>query len=196
MSVDIKVSEIIDKVFAGFKKITPALIVLDIVASCILFMPGSFLSTIGVQNMPAVWRTICGIIFLFSTALIVVVLLSPLVDKMKRRYRENQLWMQREKEWASLPQDSKVVVCALLAEPSKSGFLIGTSAVTAYLFSKGFIFRPQQHVNIDYEDLAHQRFVYCLSIWVIDLYEKKPDLFDMSSVDPGLLQPMDEDALY
>lgn len=146
--------------------------------------------------MPAVWRTICGIIFLFSTALIVVVLLSPLVDKMKRRYRENQLWMQREKEWASLPQDSKVVVCALLAEPSKSGFLIGTSAVTAYLFSKGFIFRPQQHVNIDYEDLAHQRFVYCLSIWVIDLYEKKPDLFDMSSVDPGLLQPMDEDALY
>lgn len=196
MSVDLKVSEIIDKVFAGFKKITPALIVLDIVASCILFLPKSFLSVVGMQNMPGVWRTICGIIFLFSTALIVVILLSPLVEKLKWQHREKQLWIQREKEWTSLPKDSKIVVCALLAEPSKSGYLIGTSAVTAYLFSKGFIFRPQQHVNIDYEDLAHQRFVYCLSIWVIDLYEKKPDLFDMSSIDQGLVQPTDEDDYY
>lgn len=193
MSVDFKVSEIIDKVFAGFKKITPALIVLDIVASCVLFMPGSFLSTIGVQNMPAIWRTICGIIFLFSTALIAVILLFPMVEKLKRRYQEKQLWIQREKEWESLPQDSKIVVCALLAEPSKSGYLIGTSAVTAYLLSKGFIFRPQQHVNIDYEDLAHQKYVYCLNSWVIDLFEKKPYLFEMSSIDAGLLQSIDED---
>lgn len=196
MSVDFKVSEIIDKVFAGFKKITPALIVLDIVASCILFLPKSFLSIVGMQNMPGVWRTICGIIFLFSTALIVVILLSPLVEKLKWQHREKQLWIQREKEWTSLPKDSKIVVCALLSEPSRSGYLIGTSAVTAYLINKNYIFRPQQHVNVNFSDVAHQQYVYCLQPWVIDLYEKKPDLFDMSSVEPGLLSPTDEDALY
>ena len=49
------------------------------------------------------------------------------------------------------------------------------------------------HGGLNYEDLAHQKFVYCLNPWVIDLYEKKPDLFDMSLVDPGLLSPTDED---
>ena len=189
MCVEVKVGELIDKVFAGFKKITPALIVLDIVSGCVLFLPQSFLAIIGLENIPNVWRIILGLIFLSCSAMIIVILLSPCVRKIKEKYKAKKQWKTLEKLWIGLSDDKKAVVCTLLNEPEKSGYLVSTSGITIYLQNVCVISRPQQHMYVDYDDLPHQRFVYCLQPWVIDLFEKKPELFDMNLINKDLIQP-------
>lgn len=188
MSVDVKVGEIIDKVFAGFKKITPALIAVDIVSASILFLPKSFLSKMGMETISSIWRTILGIAFLFCSALIIVILLAPVVSLVKKTYLIKRQQRETEKAWNNLPNELKAIVCTLLKQPEKSGYLFNSSGTTIHLVELGFISLTQ---NKGYLDVNTGKicFIYCVSQKLRDLFYKKPNLFDMKLANSALLNP-------
>ena len=75
MSVEISTDTIIDKVFAGFKKITPALVAVSLASGAILFLPANVLNVLGLNGLPKNARITIGILFLLSTILIVTIFL-------------------------------------------------------------------------------------------------------------------------
>ena len=61
--------KIIDKVFDGFKKITPALISIAILSGFVLFLPEFILSELGLNELPRLVISTVGIVFLLSCTL-------------------------------------------------------------------------------------------------------------------------------
>ena len=64
-------TDIVTKVFDGFKRWTPALLAVLIVTGLILFLPDALLQRMALDNIPSLWRVIVGLLFLLSLALIV-----------------------------------------------------------------------------------------------------------------------------
>lgn len=188
MSVDVKVGEIIDKVFAGFKKITPALVGADIISAFILFIPSSFLSKLGLGNISNIWRTILGIIFLFCSTVIIVILLTPVVSLIKKTFQIKRQQRETEKAWNSLPDELKAIVCTLLKQPEKSGYLFNSSGTTIHLVELELISLAQSTGYLDV-NTGKMCFIYCASQKLRDLFYKKPNLFDMKLANSALLNP-------
>lgn len=142
MSVELKASEIIEKFFDGFKKITPALVFCAIATGLILFLPISVLEKLGLNNISASWKTVIGLLFVVFTSAIVVIALSYPGKMIIRKLKRRKTLKRFEKQWINLNYECKSIVCTLLSTKEKSGFLSGTAGTTTYLVSNGFIFRP------------------------------------------------------
>lgn len=195
MSAEFKVSEIIDKIFAGFEKITPALIFCCLATGLILFLPKAVLEKLGLSNMSSTWRTVVGIVFLLLFSAIIVLLLSYPFNCIIKALQRKRLNKKLEKKWLYLNDEQKAIICTLLSEPEKTGYLCSTSGNTHYLVSNAFIFQPEQLFEPYHFELGAQKLIYCLQPWVLDLYSKKPKLFDMSTVNSNLIAP-NNDVLF
>ena len=177
MNVDIKASDLIDKVFGCFKKITPALIFCALASSCVLFLPKEFLEKIGLGSIPSNLRTIIGIIFIVFTSAIFVIAVFSIGSWIRDRIKRKRLLKNLEKNYLKLNDEQKAIIRSLLASPEKSGYLSSTSGNTLYLQNNGFIYFPQQVVEPYTLTMDSQKLIYCLQPWVIDLFANKPELF-------------------
>ena len=88
---NISFDKIIDKVFDGFKKITPALVAVAIVSGSILFLPVTFLSKLGLDNLPESIKTVIGTLFLLSCSLILTILCSVVFQRVIKTAKHKKL---------------------------------------------------------------------------------------------------------
>ncbi len=169
--------KIIDKVFDGFKKITPALIVLAIVSSAILFLPIKFLNKLGLGSLPDGLRITIGIVFLLSTSLIITIIISSMFSLIAKRIKNGYLKNKLKKSYNNLSRNQKIIINQLCKAKTKSIKLNNTSGDTRYLIAKGFIFSPRQTIIED--DVYNNLQMYCAQPWLIELYEKNPKMFEL-----------------
>lgn len=171
MSVSVDAKGISEKVFDNFKKITPALVVLSISSALILFLPESFLMKMSLDKLPDIWKRIIGIIFILSTSLIIVIITIIYLRKTKPK----RFCKKMRKNFIGLPVKYKDLLIKLLNDKDRCMNLNPYSGDTLYLVNNMFIYRSQSSklYCID-EDIS---FLYAPHPWLIDLFEKEPDLF-------------------
>jgi len=170
--------KIIDKVFDGFKKITPALVALAIVSGSILFSPTTLLSKLGLSNIPESIKTFIGLLFLLSCALILTILCSVVFQRGVKKAKHKKRLKDLRKSYMELSTSHKKTIVKLMKSSSKSIELDSLSGDTIYLSEHNFIHRPQQVV--DAFVLYDNEYTYVPQPWLIDLYEKEPGLFDIN----------------
>ena len=170
--------KIIDTVFAGFKKITPALVAMAIVSGSVLFLPATILRKLGLRNLPEPIKTIIGMMFLLSIALVLIILCSFIYQKTMKIVMHKRRLYNLKKCYTELSSKHKKIIVELLNSSSKSIELDSLSGDTIYLIEHNFIHRPQQVV--DDISLYDNKYSYIPQLWLMDLYEKKPELFDLN----------------
>lgn len=188
MSVEIKLNDIIDKIFASFKKITPALVALVVFTGCILFLPENVLKTIGLNDLPNAWRTAIGIVFLLTSSIVLVILLSYPTNAIWRKIQNNRRYKLLKKRYIGLSKEHKAIICTMFASKEKGGYLCQSDGTTAYLLENLFILRSTQFISPEIIMSERQYFLYCLQPWVIDLLNKDNELLDVSLVDTELIE--------
>jgi len=175
MSVEIPTDKIIDKVFAGFKKITPALIAVFLATSAVLFLHPKILMILGLNNIPELVRTIVGIIFLLSATLIVTIFLVEGWRFVQKKITREVTIRKLRNSVIKLAPEQKKIVLELLENEDKVIQLAMVSGNAIYLQDHGFIHRPDQMIIPGYDDELYAKYVP--HSWLIDLYNKEPDLF-------------------
>ena len=172
LSVEISTDTIIDKVFAGFKKITPALVAVSLASGAILFLPANVLNVLGLNGLPKNARITIGILFLLSTILIVTIFLS----KATRKMRSIKLLKDLRKRYIALAPEQKKIVLELLKDEEKVIYLDEASGNTQYLLNNNFIYCPRQVFSPEPDNTIFMKYIPHL--WLIDLYNKEPKLFN------------------
>lgn len=170
--------KIIDKVFDGFKKITPALVAVAIVSGSIVFLPVTLLSKLGLSNLSKSIKTVIGTLFLLSCALILTILCSVVFQSVIKTVKHKKQLNDLKKSFIKLSTRHKTIITALMRSSSKSIELDSLSGDTIYLSERNFIHRPQQVV--DAFVLYDNKYTYVPQPWLIDLYENEPELFDIN----------------
>ena len=170
---------IIDKVFDGFKKITPALVAVAIVTGLVLFLPVTVLKQLGLSNLPEAIKTIIGALFLLSCALIMTILCSVVFQATMKIVKNAKQLRELKKSYVGLSLQQKRIIVRMLKSPSKSIELDSISGDTIYLIEHNFIHRPQQIVTAS--TLFDNKYTYVPQLWLIDLFEKEPKLFDLDN---------------
>lgn len=166
---------LLEKVFDGFKRITPALIAVSLLTGMVLFLPKSVLERMELDELPILWSRIIGIIFLLSVALIITILVSEAVSVVIRRWKSKQFRDNLKKKYKALSQRQKNIVQQLLKSKNKSVQLDKNSGDTIYLLQNGFIHQPAQLVTYGWND--EMVLTYVPQPWLMDLYSEEPELF-------------------
>ncbi len=175
MAIDIPTDTIIDKVFACFKKITPALVAVSLASGAILFLPASILKLLGLNELRENARTVIGMLFLLSTTLIVTIALSACWKTVTRKTRHTMVLKNLKKRFLALAPEQKEIVLELLKSEDKVILLDAASGNTLYLQNNNFIYRPEQIFSAGYDNEIYMKFTP--HPWLIDLYNKEPQLF-------------------
>jgi hypothetical protein len=175
MDVDISTDTIIDKVFAGFKKITPALVAVSLVSGAILFLPKAILELLGLNELPDNVRTTIGVTFLLSAALIITIVVSSCWKSITRKIKHKNMLKNLRSRFIALAPEQKEIVLELLKSEDKVILLDIAAGNTRYLQENNFIHRPEQIFSAGYDNEVYMKFIP--HPWLIDLYNKEPELF-------------------
>lgn len=175
MAIEIPTNTIIDKVFAGFKKITPALVAVSLASGAILFLPGHILELLGLNELPGKVRTVIGVLFLLSTTLIVTIVLSSCWKFVATKIRHTMVLKNLKKRFLALAAEQKEIILELLKSEDKVILLDMASGNARYLQDNHFIYRPEQMIVPGYDDEVYIKFIP--HPWLIDLYNKESELF-------------------
>ena len=171
MSVSVDTKGIFEKVFDNFKKITPALIVITTSTALILFLPTSILAKMSLDSLPDIWKRIIGIVFIVSTSLIIVIIIVNFFNKIKPTLFRRMM----RKKYINLASKYKLILKKMLNNNNRCLDLDPNSGDTLYLVNGVFIYRIQ---NLKLFDLSEKlKLTYAPEPWLIDLYEKEPELF-------------------
>ena len=170
------VSVSLDKLFDSLKKITPAVVSIGIVSGLILFLPDKVLQYIYLASLPERWLRIIAIIFLLSLFICLTVMIRDLGLTIKTHGERRRAEKKRKSQYSLLDEDQKQIIYDILTSKDKQILLSLEDGNADYLIKNGFIYRPTQQAEIDYNTgrlLAH----YLAQPWLITEYLKNPEFF-------------------
>lgn len=175
---NISFDKIVDKVFDGFKKITPALVAISIVSGLILFLPTNILDRLQLVDLPQELTRVIGLMFVLSIALITTIAISIIFEKIKLSIKKKRSIKIHRKSFLNLPCSLKVILIRMLDSPSRSITLDSTSGDTLYLLQNGYIYQPKQTLTIF--DLSENKCTYVPQPWLVDFYIEDPKSFTIT----------------
>lgn len=173
----------LDKLFESLKKISPAIVSIGIVSALILFLPDKYLGYIYLDSLPERWLIIISIIFLFSLFVCLTILLRDIGIAIKRSIERKRINKRRKKQYLLLDNDQKQIISYILTNDEKQILLPLEDGNADYLIKMGFIYRPTQQAEIDFNtERLLARYLACP--WLITEYLKDPDFFIKNIVVP------------
>ena len=175
------IDNIINNVFDKFKKLSPALIVAFIVSGCILFLPKNILVTLGLFELPLFIRTVIGLIFLFSSTLIITLVGMWFAKRVNKKIQYFLLRKNCKKRFCNLSEGYKEILIELLNTDDKTMQMSMVSGDTVYLVQNGFICTSQGLFVLT--DAVEHMAYYVPHPWLIDLFNTDRELFKLNGKD-------------
>lgn len=168
--------KIIEKVFDGFKRITPALIAIALFSGAILFLPPSILQQMNLYNLSPNIRTVFGAVFLFSCALVITISCTIVWRQVAKKRQQHKLKKMLRKQLLDLSPNHKKMLKQLLNTKGRSIKWSGKNGDVLFLQTSKIIHVPTQ--QIDVLDAMDTLYTYVPHAWVIELYEEEPQLLE------------------
>ena len=167
--------KIIDKVFDGFKKLTPALAAVAIATGLVLFLPSPLLASMGMAQLPNIIIMCTGFLFLLSCTLVVTIISSIFFKWLYMRISRISKTKRMRKYYGRLSAKHKRMLVELLSSDNKAMELDSTSGDVRYLVDYGFIYRPVQAT--DAFNMTYNLYTYVPRPWLVHYYEECPEAF-------------------
>jgi len=172
VGISISVDKFLDSVFAGFRKVTPALLAIDVVAGLIIYGPKNILESVYLSNLPDVVLKIVGITFLISTLLLIINITSYIVVKIKKKFYMQHL----NKELEQCTYVEKKMISIMYYAPSHSLLMSYYGQTKGALLFKNIIIQTTSVSS----DIGHMTFSYMLQPWVINYIKRHPEFLTMT----------------
>ncbi|MBQ6895377.1 MAG: superinfection exclusion B family protein [Clostridia bacterium] len=172
MGINISADKFLDSVFAGFRKVTPALLAIDIVAGLIIYGPKRILESVYLSNLPNGVLKIVGIIFLISTFLLIINVISYLVVRIRKKIYIRHL----NKELELCTYVEKKMISIMYYAPSHSLLMSFYGQTKGALLFKNIIV---QTTNVS-SDIGYMTFSYMLQPWVVNYIKRHPGFLTMT----------------
>ena len=99
--MSVSIDNIAEKTFDNFKKITPALVAVAILSGLLLFLPENVLKKMSLDELPALWNRIIGIVFLLSVALISTMIVFSVISHITEKRRNKRIRVNLKKKWVN-----------------------------------------------------------------------------------------------
>ena len=171
MSVEVKIGEIIDKIFLGFQKMSPALIAIAITCGLIIFAPKAWLEKLGIAEFPTYVIQIIGSIFLLSIFLILSILFFIVI----KRIRSAVAMKKIEKSMEELTPEELKRVIFMFYSPGNTLSMSVQDGVTGALVMKGII----THASNVGDGIGLFTFQYMLQPWAVRYLKKHIDDYNI-----------------
>lgn len=170
------VSVPIDKVFDHLRKTSPIVISVAIVSGIILFAPIALREKLFLTGIPVGWMRGISAIFLFSVFLTLLLAIESASRFVKKKVKRMLTVKRYKKQYLKFNALQKDIV--LRALQSQTGYVpLGlTDGNAQYLMNIGYLFRPSQSLELDYnsrEPIAK----YVPQPWLVTEYNKDPSFF-------------------
>ena len=172
----IEFDKIINTVFDGFKRLTPALIAIALFSGAILFWPPSLLQQMNLLNLSPIVRTIFGALFLLSCTLVVTIVCATVMQKIAKTCQQRKLKKMLCKQLLDLTPRHKKMLKQLLNTKGRAIQWSGKDGDVLFLQTSKMIYAPTQ--QLDVLDAMASLYTYVPHAWVIELYEEEPELLE------------------
>ena len=173
--MSVSVDNIAEKTFDNFKKITPALVAVAILSGLLLFLPENVLKKMSLDELPALWNRIIGIVFLLSVALISTMIVFSVISHITEKRRNKRIRVNLKKKFQTLSPRQKAIILQLLRSEDKTISLDKNSGDTIYLMNNLFLHMPEQAFTLGWNN--EMILTYVPQPWLLDLYNDEPELF-------------------
>ena len=174
--ITVKISDnLFEKVFAEFKKLTPALLALCIASGLILFLPEAIFQKLALNGLPLFWKRTIGILFVVCLALIATISLDGIYKPLHNRIAKERTSKKLKEKFLALSPDHKQILLEALTSENRSIQLCPTSGDATYLQNGHFLHRAQSYIFAGPGYIAP--VAYVPEPWLIDLYNREPELF-------------------
>lgn len=173
--MSVSFDNVAEKIFANFKKLTPALFAVSILTGLILFLPMTILEKMSLSNLPDTWKQIIGIVFLLSVTLIVTIIISSIFSDITQKRKYRKFKEKQRKKLQKLSSKQMNILRELLGSNKKAIRLEKNSGDTTYLLINQFIYQPDQAVSLGWDNEIV--LIYVPQPWLLELYNEEPDLF-------------------
>jgi len=173
--MSVSIDNIAEKTFDNFKKITPALVAVAILSGLLLFLPENVLKKMSLDELPALWNRIIGIVFLLSVALISTMIVFSVISHITEKRRNKRIRVNLKKKFQTLSPRQKAIILQLLRSEDKTISLDKNSGDTIYLMNNLFLHMPEQAFTLGWNN--EMILTYVPQPWLLDLYNDEPELF-------------------
>ncbi len=175
MSEEIK-THLVSKVFDNLKDITPALIAVDICTGLFIFLPEEILLQMRLNLIPDSWYLVISLIFIFCISLTIVIGLRYMLNKVYLQIKYKKRIKGLRTSYINLNKKHKNLIKELLRSQEKSLHFNYYSGDIKYLVKNAFIYQTS-NMTTQYGE-THLYFPYSPQPWLIDLYNREPELFE------------------
>lgn len=127
----------IGEAFNGLKKSSPALIAICFASGFYVFAPKTVLQRIGLDGLPKIASQIIGGAFVLSVALMITILSSSFIKKMKGKRTIRKL----EKQVDDLTPDEMLRLLMMFHQPGNTISMSLQDGITGTLFTKKMIYQ-------------------------------------------------------
>lgn len=167
----------VDKIFDNLRKLGPIVLAMSIVTGSILFLPYEILEKIYMENIPEIWLTRIGFIFLVSIFLTFIIVLQLIVlwarEGLTYVFKSHKL----KQSFKSLSPIQKGIIRELLHSEDKVIILKMTDGNARYLINMGFLQMPRQTMVFAHHDQGAILCRYLAQPWLLSAYNKDPKYF-------------------
>ena len=172
MGLNVSIDRCIESVFAGFRKVTPALLSVVIVAGVILFGPKHILEKVYLSNLSKGTLKIVGIVFLISVFLLIINILSYGVERIKSKRYVRHL----KKELKLCTYAERKMISLMYYAPSHSLLMSYYGQIKGALLIKEIIVQTTKVSG----NIGHMTFSYMLQPWVLRYIKRHKDFLTMT----------------
>jgi hypothetical protein len=166
-------TEMLIKAFLDFLKLTPRyLIVLGITAAMLLFGGEKFLNHIGVYQFAQDYRSWIGIIFLLSSALLVIAIPIKITKWIKQLWNKRKFYQRITQRLNGLTEDEKQILRFYIGRQTKTNVLDFRDGIVQGLVSHGIIHQAASAGNLI------EGFAYNISEFAWDYLHIHPELLE------------------
>lgn len=175
MKGTINTDSVFEKVFNNFKKVSPALLAVAIATALILFLPKEVLSRMALDDLPNVWKTIIGIVFIVSVALLLTIIITKNASKFATKRSNIKLRKHLENGITKLSPGQKQILITALNSPDKRIRLDPFSGDVAYLENNLYLHKMETYMFVG--PGYNEPITYAPEPWLLELFNEKPELF-------------------
>ncbi|NLI90603.1 MAG: hypothetical protein GX366_09460 [Epulopiscium sp.] len=168
------------KDFIKLLKLPPSILMAVVMGTgLILFLPSNILKSLGLENIPELWRTTMGLSFVVSSSLLTIYFTIKILKFIVLRYYRIRFKMAFPKVMKRLSAEELAVVALLYRSPNYTSRLPYTDGVTLRLISKKIIQLTSSN-NLVYGDNLMIHFTITpITQGYIDKYPELIEAYDM-----------------
>lgn len=175
MGVEINMDATLDRLFAGFKKLSPLLVGIGVTTGLILFLPKNILAKMALDNIPDKIKMIIGIVFIVSIAVIVSIIFFQLFSCVGNALKKRRWLAQKKLLYLRLSPEQRGILIELLHSDGMTEWFDPTAGIINHLESNDFIAKTQPAMFFGIGGAAP--VAYAPQAWLIDWYNEEPQMF-------------------